>query len=49
MAVVHDPRHAAKIRVLMRRGWVIPGNGFICLDVGSMACNAIEKAAAQGW
>ncbi len=27
---------------------VIPGNGFICLDVGGMCCNTIENAMAQG-
>ncbi len=28
--------------------WVIPGNGFICLDVGGMCCNTSEVARAQG-
>lgn len=28
--------------------WVIPGKGFICLDVGGMCCNTSEVARAQG-
>jgi hypothetical protein len=28
--------------------WVIPGNGFICLDVGGMCCNTSEVARTQG-
>jgi hypothetical protein len=27
---------------------VIPGNGFICLDVGGMCCNTSDVARAQG-
>lgn len=28
--------------------WVVPGNGFICLDVGGMCCNTSEVARSQG-
>jgi hypothetical protein len=28
--------------------WVVPGNGFICLDVGGMCCNTSEVARVQG-
>ena len=28
--------------------WVVPGNGFICLDAGGMCCNTTEVARAQG-
>jgi hypothetical protein len=28
--------------------WVVPGNGFICLDVGGMCCKTSEVARAQG-
>jgi hypothetical protein len=28
--------------------WVVPGNGFICLDVGGMCCNTSEVARGQG-
>ena len=28
--------------------WVVPGNGFICLDVGGMCCHTSEVARAHG-
>ena len=28
--------------------WVIPGDGFICLDVGGMSCSTSEGAGVQG-
>ncbi len=39
---------ARRVKTSAGNVWVIPGNGFICLDVGGISCNATEQAASRG-